>query len=169
MPRKKNPVKVGEGACLYCQGITAVFVNTRRDLYQRCPDCGRCDQRHDQESQAAMLAGLRARGFEPPHTPRKLVGLPDVPKVAPGAVPVEPVPAADTLGADPVQEPAPAGTPEPDETGAAPEVQPVQQVQEAPPATETPRGGLVAVAIVSLAAGLGLILSAMAGRPGSAT
>lgn len=143
MPRKRNPVQIGEGTCLFCGAQSLVFINTRHDLYQRCVPCGKCDQRHDPVSQAAILAGLRARGFEPPFPVRKLIDVPpdDVDALAGVAV--------DTLGAAP----------------AVPQVQ--QQVPKSVPDSvpEKNNGVLVisAAALAVVLSGLAMIFSGSAG------
>lgn len=135
MPRKKNPVQIGEGDCLFCGALTLVFINTKHDLYQRCPSCGKCDQRHDPDNQAAILTGLRAHGFEPPFPVRKLIDVPAIP-------------ASDTLGTAP---------------SVPPEVQQVQEPALVP--KESSGGVLVfaTVALATVLGGLAMLFSGSAG------
>lgn len=178
MPRKKNPVAVGEGRCLPCGGAALVFIDKAGRYYTRCkePACLKCDQRNTDDVQGAMLAGVLAVSGEPAKRPKsyRLPAEPAEPQAAPAVAPVGTVPEA---GACTDPEP---GTQKPGEPQAAPAVEPVQEAAagavsatekpaepQAPPAVEPVqgaekkkgRGGLLVLALLLATGGTALIFA----------
>lgn len=176
MPRKQNPLLVGEGICQLCIQPCHVYQSKLTHLYTRCPACGKADQRTDEAVQTAMLKSLGEA--VPPKHPRNVPAAPAETSAAPAVQPehvpenvppAEPVhePVTDTLREeetlrdDAQVEAAETAAAESSGTSTAPAVQLVP-VPDDTAAPAKKGGGGVVMALLAFLAGAGMILSAAA-------